>query len=242
MVRMAKFDEIYSLLKSKIPKEDSYHNETYGDDNCEGLEEVRKILYCVTPSREIDEYFKENNYDLLICHHIGSSSVPNLTFHTALDFCEGGLTDYWSKLVGIKNPLPIQKNAGAYGEINPISFKDLVDKIDKEVDGIIGQCIAKNDVIRTIAVCSGYGAIIQKAVEKLDVDCYVLGQTYSKFKDTELNGIIEVGHTKSERIGVYSIRNILKDYQDIVVDVAPLDIDTYGSEVSVRREDSESNN
>ena len=231
---MANFKEIHDLLLKKIPVEDSYSQEKYGAFNCDNLQEVKKILYCVTPSDRIDKYFKDNDYDLLIAHHIGSSSHPYMIFHTALDFCKGGLTDYWSTLLKIKDPQYIQKNAGLYGKIDPIPFDELVEKIDKEIDGIEGQIYSKNEIIESVAVCSGLGAIIQKSVEALDVDCYILGQTWSDVENTKLNGMIETGHTKSERIGVHTIRNILKDY-NLQIDVAPLDIDVYGSEVHVKK-------
>jgi putative NIF3 family GTP cyclohydrolase 1 type 2 len=234
---MSQFKRLYNFLKTNIPIEDSYSKETYGESNCEDLEDVQKILYCVTPSPEIDKYFYENNFDLLICHHIGFSKVPHLTFHTALDFCKGGLTNYWEDFLGIEEPKSIHRNAGSYGKLKePILFEQLVKKLDLKVDGILGQTKSKSDIITSVAVCSGFGAVIQSYVEELNVDCYILGQTSTKFENTKLNGIIELGHTKSETIGGECIQDMIMQFDDsIEVSVAPLELDTYGNEVAYVR-------
>lgn len=239
MINQTQFQKLYNFLKNEIPITESYSPEHYGASNCNGLSSVKRILYCVTPSPAIDAYFIEKDYDLLICRHIGSSTVPNLTFHTALDFCEGGLTNYWNNIIGVKNPKQIIKNAGIYGELRKeISFTELVAKLDFAVDGIIGQVESNKSIIRSVAICSGFGAIIQRNVEDLNVDCYILGQTLYDFElnSSKLNGIIELGHTKSERIGVHCLRKMLKRFNpNILVDFTPLELDVYGTEVSKRR-------
>lgn len=231
---MTKFKTIYDRLLLSIPKKDSYWDEPYGATNCQDLEEVSKILYCVTPSQAIEKYFKENNFDLLISHHIGGTSLPHLTFHTAFDFCEQGLSAFWAKTVGIKNPQFIEKNAGVYGPIDPISFEELCAKVEGACEEIIGIKESRKDIITSVAVCSGLGGVILSSVEKLAeqglIDCYILGETTKAFKDTKIDAMIEMGHTKSERIGGNLIKEMLKDLQ-VEVHTAPLDIDVYGGEV-----------
>ena len=226
-----KFSKLINTLIQAIPEETGYsYGEQYGAYNCKDLKEVQKVLYCVTIGPEIEDYFLANGYDLLISHHPFNipKNIPTLIFHTALDCCQGGLNDIWADILGIKNPKPIDKEIGRYGEIDPISFKDLVEKIRNFPGDIIGETYSTVDVIKSVAVCTGLGGLINNKALQTGVDCYIIGENIVPAKQTGIPALIEVGHTLSERVGVIFFQKILPEIQ---VDVAPLDIDIFNEEV-----------
>ena len=102
-----KMGDLIRVCYTACPKEiswDRMRREAYGAYGIEDHNKtVKKVLYCVTPSHEIESYAKDHGYDLVISHHptYACRGIPHLIFHTALDCCEGGLNDMWRDHLGL---------------------------------------------------------------------------------------------------------------------------------------------
>jgi putative NIF3 family GTP cyclohydrolase 1 type 2 len=127
-----KMADLIRVAKSACPEEIAWtRGEAYGEYNIEDYnKDVKKVLYCVTATPHVVDYFQKNGYDLLISHHPFRTSVPQLIFHTALDCCEGGLNDQWRDHLQLKAPYKhFDGTLGWHGEIDPMPFQDLVQKV-----------------------------------------------------------------------------------------------------------------
>lgn len=226
--------ELVKILTDAIPEKDSWGGaEPYGPYNMDLNRDYTNILYCVTPNYEVVEYFKENNFDLLISHHpmVAGKNVPQMIFHTALDCCKGGLNDMWKEALDIKNAQHFDANLGWYGEIDPISFSDLVWNIASFCGAVEGQTYCKiNRPIESVVVCSGLGGLVNDLALKSKADCYILGEALAPAAESGFNALIETGHTNSEWIGVKLFDSLLCPY-GCNVQCAPCDIDYYGTEI-----------
>ena len=239
-----KISEIVSILEIAIPKKDSWTPESYGPQKSikNFNADIQRILFCVTPTVEVVRYFNEHDYDLLISHHPFSVPVPQLIYHTALDCCRRGLNDMWCNFLAVKEAKHFDRNLGWFGKIEPITFQDLVKKIEVWLDHeIIGLNWSSKDIIESVCICTGLGGLVLKEAEQTGADCYILGElNYPVDSDSTIfSSILETGHTLSENIGVHLLRSLLPSIQ---IDLAPLDIDYFGHEtclglkpVSLRR-------
>jgi putative NIF3 family GTP cyclohydrolase 1 type 2 len=227
--------EVLGKLIKRIPCSDSWMSERYGGRGTANENIVSKVLWCVTAKQAMVPYCQENGYDLIISHHpdVFINDFPQMVFHTALDCTKGGLNDQWSTLLGVKNAKHFDKNLGWYGEIDPITFKDLVAKCEGFIEGSIGgrKYAEEGDdtIITSVVICTGLGGMVEYEAAMTGADCWIFGEgvyasTYANFK-----AFIEVGHTKSEKIGINVIREVLEPF-GIQVDQAPDSLDWYGDE------------
>jgi putative NIF3 family GTP cyclohydrolase 1 type 2 len=226
--------DVVSALNKGIPKSDSWIPEHYGPYNIKDYNApVNKILYCVTATREVVDYFYNNGYDLLISHHpFVKPDVPQLVYHTALDCCPKGLNDMWRDALGVRDAFHFDKNLGWVGNIDSISFDDLLAKVETFIGHkIIGHQETDGQPIKSVVICTGLGGLVFREAEKTGADCYITGEL--TFADRgKFNSIIEVGHTLTEFIGAKYIQELLPDIQ---IDVAPLEMDYFGVETSIGR-------
>lgn len=225
--------DIVQIITTAVPDSETWwQGEDYGPYNVNLEKQYHKILYCVTPTEQVVEYFRDNKYDLLISHHPFQvdKDIPNIILHTALDCCEGGLNDMWRDIVGIKDAKHFDKNLGWYGPVEPICFHDLIDKIVAKIGMIEGQryCREPDRLIESVVVCSGLGGMVMQQALKTGADCYIFGENTMPAEETGFRAVIEIGHTRSENIGVNLFKKILPECQ---IDVAPMWADYYGTDI-----------
>ena len=227
--------EVLNKLKSKIPISETWSpctGESYGGYYMEPNKEVKKVLYCVTAEKRVQEYFLKNGYDILISHHpihVIMSGIPQIILHTALDCCKDGLNDYWKNFLKVKNPRHFDANLGWYGEIESISYDNLCDKIETELGcKMIGSRLKKINTVNSVVICTGLGGMVNESALKTNCDCYILGQCTSPIEGTGFRSVIEIGHTLSERNGYDFIKKILGS--EVQIDIVPLekDVCVYG--------------
>jgi putative NIF3 family GTP cyclohydrolase 1 type 2 len=234
-------EQLTQTIEAKIRKNDAWHvcaHENYGAFHIAPEKKLEKLLYCVTTSPEAIEYFKDNGYDAMITHHpiMGWERIPQLIYHTALDCCEGGLNDYWMNFLGVKEAKHFESNLGWTGSIDPISFKNLKDKLETKLEShMIGDIFNSQEQINSVVICTGLGGFVNNLALKTDADCYILGQSLEAGNKTGFRNVIEMGHTLSERIGFDCIKGFVKDLP-VQIDMIPLDKDicAYGETNSIR--------
>jgi putative NIF3 family GTP cyclohydrolase 1 type 2 len=226
--------EVAEIVLHAIPKSaawDKMAHESYGAYNLNARANVKRVLYCVTPTVEVEDYFLNFKYDLLVSHHPYRTPLPQIIVHTALDCCEGGLNDQWRDALGLRNPQHFDKQLGWYGEIAPIAFDALCKKCERFMDRtIIGQRWSLLDTIRSVVICTGLGGSVTREARRTGADCYIMGEGSMLPEHTGFAAIIETGHTNSEWIGARLIRKLLEPH-GITVDVAPDSIDRFHGEV-----------
>lgn len=201
-----KMKDVIKVCGKAIPREVEYTaGEPYGPYNIDDLDvEVKKALYCVTPSRAIEKFFREGGYDLLISHHPYIVRVPQLIYHTALDCCEGGLNDMWADALRIEDRKHFDKDLGWVGKLpEPLTLTELVREVEAFCGPVEGQVYTKNhgQLIESVSICSGLGGLVDNKAKKYNADCYILGEAIRPAHEMGFNAVIETGHTRSEWIG-----------------------------------------
>lgn len=229
-------NRVIDICTKAIPQKETWKSskhESYGAYNVEDDRMVvSKILYCVTPSSEIVEYAKENGYDMIIGHHpFVIPGIPSMVFHTALDMVDnGGLNWQWKEHLKMKNAIKYEDNLGWFGEIEPVTYDELLEQVKIFTGGyVIGQQKRTDKIIKTVISCSGLGGFVQSIVEKMNPDCFITGELLANVNDLKLDSVIETGHTYSEQCGVNLFRDLLEKHQ-ITVDLAPIYLDRFGKE------------
>ena len=233
-----KVKEIINILNAAIPVKETWSKgESYGGFGIKNVNaEVKRILYCVTPTYAGIDYFNEHKYDLLISHHpFVKNGVPMLVYHTALDCCKNGLNDMWKDYLEVKDAKHFDANLGWYGKIDPIPFNDLVAKVETFVGAKVKGLIyhnKKKPLVDSVVICTGLGGLVFGQAELTNADVYITGELTHP-SHGHFNGIIEVGHTLTEVIGIKLFRDLLPGIQ---IDPAPLSKDVFGSEVCLTLE------
>ena len=232
-----RMSDLIKVCYAACPKEIAWTpHEAYGEFNIEDHNKVvKRVLYCVTPTQQVQAYFLKHKYDLLISHHpYPTRKIPQLIFHTALDCCEnGGLNDMWRDAVGLHLGYShFDGMLGWTGEIEPIPFNELVEKVRLFSGKIDGQVYVRDSIksklIKSVVICSGLGGLVLEQARQTKADCYILGENTCLAEDTGFLSVIEIGHTASEWCGVLFFRKLLRG---VTVDLAPCDIDVFGTEV-----------
>lgn len=243
--------EVFSFLSKQFPKIPKWQSMDtgyahYGLHSSLPDERARKILLCVTPGYEIEEYAKKNGYDLIVSHHPGHvCSIPIMSFHLPMDFGtqKSSQNKYFAFKMGLQNVKMIG-DSYVYGVLpRPLTLNELKTKLRKAGYPILtGRHEYSRDTgpISTVVFIGGLGQIEQgldskqyPTLQGVFADAYVTGQIshaprrYLK----QFRNIIEIGHTASERPIFRWIRNIIRNrWQNVQVDLAPLEIDTWGDE------------
>ncbi len=226
-----KASQVVALLTNRVPDSETWsHGETYGAFNVNPDADVKRVMFCVTATKEVVERFGAGGYDLLVSHHpFLVPGIPQVVLHTALDCCAGGLNDMWAEHLSIKERKHFDQNLGWYGEIEECTIEELAAKVKALSGGVIGQVYSSQDKIKSVVVCSGLGGIVIKEALESGADCYIVGELVQQAKTTGFKSVIEIGHTLSEWIGVKLIKSILEPH-GIAVDYAGLDADRFGRE------------
>jgi putative NIF3 family GTP cyclohydrolase 1 type 2 len=228
---------VLDRLLTAIPEAGGWEGalgEPYGPYHINPGAQVRKVLYCVTPTRAVTERVVREEYDLLISHHpFVDGRVPQLVLHTALDCCPGGLNDQWRDALGLRDARHFDGRLGWYGDIEPMSFDELVVRCEAFCGApLLGQLYTRRELIRSVVICTGLGGMVTRQARSTGADCYILGEATGPAASMGFEAVIEIGHTLSEQVGVHLVRRLLPE---LVVDLAPLAEDVFGREVHARR-------
>jgi putative NIF3 family GTP cyclohydrolase 1 type 2 len=234
--KIMRSNDVVQALCSRVPYRDTWsYGESYGPYYVKKDTDIKKVLYCVTPTKGVVEQFIDEKHDLLVSHHPYIVKVPQVILHTALDCCVGGLNDQWRDAVGMKNALHFDRNLGWYGKIDPIDPDDFYLKIRNFLGcDPVGAVFSDKRTIESVVVCSGLGGLVHDEARATDADCYILGQATSNPQNSEFPAMIEVGHTLSEyATGLKLVTETLQPL-GITVQGADLKYDVFGKEVYTR--------
>jgi len=229
-----KAKDLIAMTTKAVPRAaewDRAAGEAYGAYHIDHEADVKRVLYCVTPTPRLITFFKKSQYDVLISHHPYVAGVPQLVFHTALDCCDGGLNDQWRDALDVTEAKHFDGNLGWFGKVRPIAFPVLVEKVRAFAGDVIGQVhwTGGTRMVESVVICTGLGGLVASEASATNADVYIIGENLQAAETTGTAGVIEVGHTLSEWMGVNLFKRLLEP-QGIVVDLAPLELDVFGCE------------
>ncbi len=210
---------------------------------------AKRVRVALDPLFEVVELACREKVNMLIAHHplifhplkqldlstpsgkiirmALESKLAVFSAHTNLDSVHGGLNDYLSELIGLKNvkPLQVSENPEAYrlssaensglgriGELDsPVSLRKFAFHL-KEKLGLSYVRVAGDPELEVekVAVCSGSGSGLMKSFFASSGQVYVSGDLhYHDARDVEASGrgLVDIGHFGSERI----VRELLVD-------------------------------
>lgn len=219
----------------------------------DGEKRVTGIFLALDITGEVVDRAIEYNCNMIISHHpfifspvetitdktykgrlikkIIKNDIIIYNAHSNLDLVEGGVNDILSRLLELKNTLPIKKvfldafinsdteyGYGRVGEIEEISLKQLVDKIKTNLDidyiKVYGDTI---ESIKKIAICGGSGSDFILDAKEKGAQVYITGDI--KYHDAQLayeGGIIliDATHYHTEKIILEELRKRLIEITD----------------------------
>lgn len=180
---------------------------------------VKKILLCLSVTKDIINQAVNKNCDLIISHHPlffvpyeFNKNIPIYSAHTNLDKAEGGTTDTLIETLNLQKP----EKTGDFlrivdlkEEITFDSFVQLIkEKLNLETVRVVNNLNKKN--VQKIAFCAGSGADFLSEAQKIRADVIVTGDVkYHTALDSDVI-IIDIGHFESEWPVLKTIQNLLK--------------------------------
>ena len=180
--------------------------------NAAGLDDVNKVMLCLTVTDDVVKQAIEQNCDMIISHHpmfyislnsalVSKSHAPKINIycaHTNMDKANGGTTDTLIEKLGFSDfKLNIEHEflRIVEKEINTDMFSDLIGKIFPNARIVNPKNI---NTLHKIAFCAGSGSEFIKQAQELGADCLVTGDL--KFHTALESSIVlyDIGHFESE--------------------------------------------
>jgi len=141
--------------------------------------------------------------------------------HTNFDSALGGLNDLIAALLGLHNTKPLcpKENGEGLGRVGNLKEQMTLTELASKVKEILNIPIIKfsgspEDVISSVAICSGGGGSMVEDAIKSGADVYISGDIkYNNVREAMEYGlrIIEVGHYESEILASKLFQKILSD-------------------------------
>ena len=198
---------------------------------------VNKILIALDPTIEVLQEAVKINADIVLTHHplfikspecIDFSCMPGsaisvsakekisiISAHTNLDKAQNGLNDYFAKIIGLKEVLPlIDKDLnndfysiGRKGKLEKtISLKSFALKIKEKLNLNYLRVIGDKELkIRSAAVITGSGGSMIEYFFQSKADVFITGDVKyheARIVEEKKLGMIDVGHFGSEYIAI----------------------------------------
>jgi len=199
----------------------------------EGKEDVRRILFGVSPTLSLIKYACENEFDLIITHHslllknnliiskdlkeklkmLLDNDISLYSVHLPLDFHEE--VGNWKYVLDL-----LKENVKSFSKSNFLCYivlnggmklSEIVDKLSR----VINVYEFGSNLVKSIVFCPGAGSgEILKFLSKKRVDLVITGEIslhlYERCKDLEID-VVEMGHYFSE---VYGLKLLMKKVKE----------------------------
>ena len=200
--------------------------------DCSGLQidfkkDIKKILLCLSVTKNIINQAIEQNCDMIISHHplffvpfTFKKQIPIYSAHTNLDKTDGGTTDTLIELLELES-----QKFGDFLRITELKEEILLEdfvkllkaKLNLKNIKVVNNFSKKK--IKKIAFCAGSGTDCLKEAEQNNIDLFVTGDVkYHTALESDVI-IVDIGHFESEWPVLKTLRNVLKSL-DIEVVIA----------------------
>lgn len=165
-----------------------------------------------------DSYKEKLLYDLI------RNDIVVYNAHSNLDQATGGVNDQLAKLLGLKDPIPLNSQSlldninygyGNVGEIEETSLEEYIKIIKEKLNAdylvVYGET---NKSVKKVALCGGSGSEFIYDAYMSNACIYITGDI--KYHDAQLGNelgltIIDAGHYNTEKI----IIPVIKEYLDM---------------------------
>ncbi len=234
---MAKLKELVLFL-DKYLDNSKFEDDSWNGLQIEGLDNVKKIAFCVTAGLDVFKEAKKQGADMIVAHHgifwkkadpsmkgwmkdrvsfLLDNDISFYTSHLPLDaHPKSGNNAQLMKILGVE----IKDSMGSYGgqsigwigERSPISVEEIVKKLEKTIDSkpiILKR--GKNKIKRIAIVSGGAPFLVFEAIKK-EADLFITGDAadiLEVVKDAKIN-VIFAGHYATETTGVKALANVVK--------------------------------
>ncbi len=236
---MVKLSEITDFLNSLVPPEQQDSWDNSGLQVGQREQEVGKVGFALSVSRDVIVEAKKEGVDLIITHHpltisglkvftperypqnllleLVKNSISLFALHTNLDISPLGPTAIISEFLNLQNVKPIVVKP-SYGALGVLPEECLQEELLSKLKSFLPQDLFRAvnyspaSSVKTVAVCSGSGAsFIDLIAGKVDV--YITGDVKyhdaMKARDLGLT-VFDMGHFGTERLFYKKLKGLLE--------------------------------
>lgn len=185
--------------------------------------DIKKVLLCLSITKNIIDQAVEKKCDLIISHHPlffipleFNKNVPVYSAHTNLDKADGGTTDTLIEVLGFGKA---QKGICMLGDFlrlvnleKEISLDDFINLLKTKLNIKTFRVInnLNKQSVKKLAFCAGSGIDFLDEVQSVQADVFVTGDMkYHQALDSNVI-IIDIGHFESERPVLRKIKELLE--------------------------------
>ena len=236
---MAKLSEITAFLESLIPPEQQDSWDNSGLQLGWSEQEVGRVGFALSVSREVVVEAKKRGIDLLITHHpltisglkvfspdrypqnllleLVKNSISLYALHTNLDVSPFGPTALICEFLNLQSvePITVKPPYGAVGVLpEKCSQRELLSKLKEFLPKDVFRAVnySPESLVERVAICSGSGAsFIDLVTDRADL--YITGDVKyhdaMKAKDLGLT-VFDMGHFGTERIFYKKLKKLLE--------------------------------
>lgn len=220
--------KIISIIENFAPLElqEAWDNSGFQIDF--GVNDVKKVLLCLSVTENVINQAVEGGYDLIIAHHplffIPFRFQKDITIysaHTNLDVAKGGTTDTLIEVLGLNKPEILEEEINYENFPRLVVLKDsislddfaktLKSKLNLKTLHVVNN--NKHKTIKRIAFCAGSGICFAQDAKNAGADVFVTGDVkYHAAIESDVI-IMDVGHFEGERPVLTTIKKLLEQLE-----------------------------
>lgn len=188
-----------------------------------GIKDIKKIILCLSLTKNIIEQAVNKKADMIISHHPFifphavplefNKNIPIYSAHTNLDKTDGGTTDTLIKLLGYNEAQKISNFLRLVNLKKEIPLEEFIkhtkEKLNLKIIKIVNN--QNRQTLNKIAFCAGSGADFINEADAVGADAIVTGDVkYHTALESNVI-IIDIGHFESEYPVLKTLKKILQD-------------------------------
>lgn len=241
---MTTVKNIYDYINSIAPFSQQEEWDNSGFLVGEYRKQVNTVVLALDCTREVVEYAKSVNADLLITHHpvifnsvksiekgtalyeLISNDIAVISAHTSYDKAVGGINDTLAELLELDNTITLPNGYLVVGDLkSEMSIDDFAQLVSNTLDCHGLRYTDTEKLIKRVCVAGGAcSEFMQDAMD--NADCFVTGDLkYHEMLDASEKGfaVISAGHFETENVPFLKIKERLERiFTDVEFLTAPV--------------------
>lgn len=241
---MTTVKNIYDYINSIAPFSQQEEWDNSGFLVGEYRKQVNSVVLALDCTREVVEYAKSVNADLLITHHpvifnsvksiekdtalyeLISNDIAVISAHTSYDKAVGGINDTLAELLELDNTITLPNGYLVVGELkSEMSIDDFAQFVSNALDCHGLRYTDTDRLIKKVCVAGGAcSEFMQDAID--NADCFVTGDLkYHEMLDASEKGfaVISAGHFETENVPFLKLKERLEGiFTDVEFSTAPV--------------------
>ncbi len=225
-------DKIINILTTNAPEEsqEEWDNSGWQIIPSNFSKDIKKVLICLSLTKEILSQAQKANCELIISHHPFlfphavpiefNINIPIYSAHTNLDKADFGTTNTLINTLGYKN-IKSHEDFLKYIDLEKeTDLKTIIANIKAKLNLETVRVVNSQNIqkIQRIAFCAGSGTEFLEDTETINAQILVTGDVkYHTALESNVI-IIDIGHFESERPVLNTIKQMLSDIEVIIAD------------------------